>query len=97
MKLFKIPDVRLFWSEDNRFLSQFTEGQITEFQEFSKYPLCYKDLSMWINDDYNPNDLYEIIREVGGDLIETVEDTMTYKDPKTQRTAKGYRICFRSL
>ena len=52
---------------------------------------------MWITDSYNPNDLYEIIREVGGDLIETVEETMTYNDPKTSRTAKGYRICFRSL
>ena len=35
---------------------------------------------MWISDDYNPNDLFEIIREVGGDLIENVEEIMTYKD-----------------
>lgn len=48
MRLFKIPDVRLFWSTDKRFLEQFTKGQITEFKEFSKYPVCYKDLSMWI-------------------------------------------------
>ena len=26
MKLFKVPDVRLFWSQDARFLSQFSEG-----------------------------------------------------------------------
>lgn len=52
---------------------------------------------MWIDKDFNPNDLFEIIREIGGDLIETVEDTMTYEDPKTKRVAKGYRICFRSL
>jgi phenylalanyl-tRNA synthetase alpha chain len=97
MKLFKIPDVRLFWSEDSRFLSQFTAGKITEFQEFSKYPVCYKDLSMWIGQEYNPNDLFEIIRDVGGDLIENVEEIMTYEDKKTGRIAKAYRICFRSL
>lgn len=97
MKLFKIPDVRLFWSNDSRFLSQFTKGKISEFKEFSKYPLCYKDISLWIGDDYNPNDLFEIIRSVGGDLIENVEDIMTFKDPKTGRTSKAYRISFRSL
>lgn len=28
MILFKIPDIRLFWSDDKRFHSQFKEGQI---------------------------------------------------------------------
>lgn len=32
MKLFKIPDVRLFWSEDQRFISQFKKGKINEFK-----------------------------------------------------------------
>lgn len=70
MRLFKIPDVRLFWSEDKRFISQFEAGKISEFQEFSKYPTCYKDLSMWIHNEFNPNDLFGLIREIGGDLIE---------------------------
>src|SRR5579859_6083403 len=30
MILFEIPDIRLFWSEDSRFLSQFEEGKITK-------------------------------------------------------------------
>lgn len=36
MKLFNIPDVRLFWSNDPRFLEQFKEGQIIKFKPFSK-------------------------------------------------------------
>lgn len=97
MRLFKVPDVRLFWSEDERFLNQFKEGEIVEFKEFSKYPGCYKDLSMWVKDSYNPNDLFGIIREVGGDLIETVDEIDTYHDKKGNRTSKTYKICFRSL
>lgn len=49
MLLFGIPDIRLFWSTDPRFLRQFTRGKITKFEPFSKYPACYKDLAFWIN------------------------------------------------
>jgi len=52
---------------------------------------------MWITEQFNPNDLFEIIRDIGSDLVENVEETMTYTDQKSGRTAKGYRIHFRSL
>lgn len=42
MVLFSIPDIRLFWSKDPRFLSQFSDGKIKKFVPFSKYPACYK-------------------------------------------------------
>ena len=49
MLLFGIPDIRLFWSQDERFLSQFKEGTITKYQPFSRYPECYKDVAFWID------------------------------------------------
>ena len=49
MLLFGIPDIRLFWSTDARFLSQFQEGKITRYEPFSKYPACYKDVAFWVN------------------------------------------------
>ncbi len=49
MILFGIPDIRLFWSEDPRFLNQFRHGRITRFQPFSKFPACYKDVAFWTN------------------------------------------------
>lgn len=48
MVLFSIPDIRLFWSSDERFLTQFSGDKITKFAPFSKYPLCYKDVSFWL-------------------------------------------------
>src|SRR5437773_1978168 len=47
MLLFSIPDIRLFWSQDPRFLSQFSTSSptsITRFTPFSKHPSCYKDV-----------------------------------------------------
>jgi phenylalanyl-tRNA synthetase alpha chain len=53
MLLFQIPDIRLFWSTDERFLGQFTGvsdnlGLLKRFIPFSKYPACYKDVSFWL-------------------------------------------------
>jgi phenylalanyl-tRNA synthetase alpha chain len=49
MLLFGIPDIRLFWSQDERFLCQFKEGRINKYEPFSKYPECYKDVAFWIS------------------------------------------------
>ncbi|WVQ78861.1 phenylalanine-tRNA ligase [Cryptococcus sp. DSM 104549] len=48
MVLFSIPDIRLFWTEDSRFLNQFSPGQISTFKPYSRYPECYKDMSFWL-------------------------------------------------
>ena len=49
MLLFSIPDIRLFWSQDERFLSQFSEnGRLKRFVPFSKYPACPRDISFWV-------------------------------------------------
>ncbi|KAI1471051.1 phenylalanyl-tRNA synthetase mitochondrial precursor [Daldinia caldariorum] len=53
MLLFQIPDIRLFWSQDERFLSQFKGvsdnlSSLKRFVPFSKYPICAKDVSFWL-------------------------------------------------
>jgi phenylalanyl-tRNA synthetase alpha chain len=54
MLLYSIPDIRLFWSKDERFLSQFSEQKpIQRFSPFSKYPACFKDVSFWLKSSSN--------------------------------------------
>lgn len=49
MVLFGVPDIRLFWSSDIRFLSQFSDNNLcSKFVPFSKYPMCYKDATFWL-------------------------------------------------
>lgn len=67
MVLFSIPDIRLFWSQDERFIRQFQAGQMIKFKSFSKYPPATRDISYWLPLDGNgvyralhANDVYEV-------------------------------------
>ena len=73
MRLFKIPDIRLFWSEDPRFISQFAEDEVVEFKPFSKYPPTYKDMAFWVPEDFSANNLFDVVRGVAGDIVEKVK------------------------
>lgn len=104
MVLFSIPDIRLFWSKDEQFHSQFATGEILTFESYSKYPPCLKDISYWtssvegVNDSrFHPNDLNEVVRDMAGDLVDRVELIDEFVHPKTKRTSNCFRISFRSM
>ncbi|TAQ89146.1 hypothetical protein B7494_g2532 [Chlorociboria aeruginascens] len=115
MLLFEIPDIRLFWSRDPRFLSQFTGVSenlhtLKRYIPFSKYPACYKDVAFWLRSsssagggtkanvqDFHENDVMEIVRDIGGDVVEDVTQTDSFTHPTTGRKSVCYRINYRSL
>lgn len=97
MVLFDIPDIRLFWSNDERFTSQFSKGQLgVKFKPYSKYPPCYKDISFWINESFTENNLCEVVRGVAGDLVEEVQLIDNFTNKKGM-TSHCYRIAYRSM
>ncbi|XP_067932648.1 phenylalanine--tRNA ligase, mitochondrial-like isoform X2 [Watersipora subatra] len=102
MKLYNIPDVRLFWSEDAGFLSQFKVNDChtpISYKKISKYPALAQDISFWLDDPeaYSSNDFYDLTRSVGGDLVEHVEIIDTFVHPKTGRTSHAYRVTYRHM
>lgn len=64
MILFQVPDIRLFWTTDERFHSQFKSGEVVQFQPYSKFPECYKDVTFWVPEGFEENDFMELCREV---------------------------------
>ena len=102
MLLFDIPDIRLLWTIDSRFLEQFESVTLdpstnVKFRPFSKYPPCYKDISFWLGSDFSQNDFYELVRSVAGDIVEKVDLIDEFVHPRTSRTSHCYRITYRSM
>lgn len=97
MKLFEIGDIRMFWSEDPRFLSQFKAGEISKFKPYSKFPACYKDITFWIPDGFHENDFMQVVRSTAEDLAESVELIDEFKHPKKNRTSMCFRINYRHM
>ncbi|KAI3659382.1 hypothetical protein MP638_001304 [Amoeboaphelidium occidentale] len=104
MVAFGIPDIRLFWSTDSRFLDQFKDSnpiQSMKFKPFSNYSGTYKDLSFWTpsgTENFNETDLFELIRQVdGNDWVESVSLVDDYTNKKTGRRSVCYRIMYRHM
>ena len=109
MLLYSIPDIRLFWSRDRRFASQFTAGKpARRFTPFSKYPSCPRDVAFWTPGtkssaggnsvgNLHENDVMQIIRDIGGDFVEQVKLIDEFQHPTTGRRSLCYSIDYRSL
>ncbi|XP_043920793.1 phenylalanine--tRNA ligase, mitochondrial [Protopterus annectens] len=101
MILYDIPDIRLFWSEDERFLKQFFVSHIDQrvkYKPLSKYPPLINDISFWLpSEGYSENDFYDLVRNIAGDLVEKVTLIDQYTHPKTKRISHCYRIMYRHM
>lgn len=99
MLLFGIPDIRLFWTLDERFANQFQKGKISTFQPYSKFPGIKRDCSFWLANEspLHVNDVMEIVRQHGGDLVENVVNIDEFIHPKTGRKSQCYRINYQSM
>ncbi|KAI0035775.1 hypothetical protein K488DRAFT_76464 [Vararia minispora EC-137] len=97
MILFSIPDIRLFWTSDERFHSQFSPNAISTFVPYSKYPAASRDISFWLGAGTHDNDVYDVVRDVVGDVAEDVVVLDRFTHPKTGRRSATFRITYRSM
>jgi phenylalanyl-tRNA synthetase alpha chain len=96
MVMFDIPDIRLFWTYDHRFLDQFTAGKVTKFKPFSKYEICYKDISLYTNSTFSYNDLCAIARDEDKHML--IESIVLIDEFYNKgRQSQCYRVTYRSM
>ena len=57
----------------NIFSGDFNEKISPSYKEVSKYPLMTRDISFVVENTFVPNNYFDLIRDLGGDLVEQVE------------------------
>lgn len=96
----RIPDIRLLRSTDERVLKQFKDIDHI-YQPVSKYPSVVRDISFIVGKkQFNINRYYEIVREIGDELIEEVKLIDEYEDMKrfgADKKSYAFRIVYRDL
>lgn len=91
-----LPDIRLLWSNDSRVKKQLKLGH--QYEEVSKYPPITRDISFIVPSTFIPNNYFDLIRDLGGNLVEEVklldkyENLVKFGDGKISYT---YRIIYR--
>ena len=92
-----LPDIRLLWSDDPRVKKQLKLGN--KYVPVSKYPAITRDISFVVNKDFVPNNYFDLIRDLGGNLVEEVQMIDKYEDQTkfgSGRISYTYRIIYRS-
>lgn len=96
MLLFRIPDIRLFWSREPAFLRQFTRGRVTDFVAFSSLPPVARDISFWLPAERwtGLNEFLELARESAPELVQSVVVLDEFRHPKVNTRSMTFRITF---
>ncbi|CAG0914981.1 unnamed protein product [Notodromas monacha] len=105
MRLYSIPDIRLFWTSDTGFLSQFqgkNPEDLVKYKPVSVYPQCTNNISFWLPDEaeapvLEANDFFDMVRSMGGDVVEQVELVDEFFHPKKKTRSQTYSIVYRSM
>lgn len=95
----ELPDIRLLWSDDERVKKQLKLGTI--YKDVSKFPAIVRDISFVVDKaDFAPNNYFDLVRDVVGDLAEEMALVDEYENAKKFGEGKksyAYRITYRSI
>src|SRR3989338_6453884 len=97
MASMSLPDIRLLWSEAPRVKKQLKLEN--KFKKVKKSPPITRDISFVVSDSFVPNNYFDLIRDLGGDLVEQVELLDKYENAAKFGEGKisyTYRIVYRS-
>ncbi|XP_034540282.1 ferredoxin-fold anticodon-binding domain-containing protein 1 [Notolabrus celidotus] len=97
--LFSLPDWRILWSHDERFLKQFALCPLPgePFQPFSLFPEHFSfDISFWTGPIWEERKFHAVVREASRGTVEQVKLIDRFSHPDLSQTSYCYRLTYRS-
>ncbi|XP_019941721.2 ferredoxin-fold anticodon-binding domain-containing protein 1 [Paralichthys olivaceus] len=97
--LFSLPDWRLLWSHDQRFIKQFGPHTPpgTSFQPFSLFPEHFNfDISFWTGPTWKEKKFHAVVREASQGTVEQVKLIDKFSHPDLSQTSYCYRLIYHS-
>lgn len=99
----QIPDIRILWSEHERFLSQYEKGELVKFIPYSTLETRSRDVSFFIPAQklivgekeikwIDENDFFELIRESADEIMEEVKLLDAFHNTKKNKYSRTYRM-----
>lgn len=97
--LFSLPDWRLLWCHDSRFIQQFSRSPPpgTPFRPFSLFPESFSfDISFWSGPAWEEKLFHAAVREASLGTVEQVKLIDMFSHPDLSQTSFCYRLTYRS-
>ncbi|XP_035288767.1 ferredoxin-fold anticodon-binding domain-containing protein 1 [Anguilla anguilla] len=98
LQLFSVPDWRLLWSPDPRFLAHFLPESPGPFRSFSLYPQAYThDISFWVEpDSFDELAFHALVRRVSAGAVREVALVDRFRHPHMGHASLCYRLTYQS-
>ncbi|XP_036598749.1 ferredoxin-fold anticodon-binding domain-containing protein 1 [Trichosurus vulpecula] len=99
MLVWGIPDWRILWTFDERFLDHFVPGKVEPFKTFSLYPPSYvHDVSFWLDEErgFDETEFHTVARAVSQDMITSIQLLNHFQHPQTGRVSLCYRLTYQA-
>ncbi|XP_068936863.1 ferredoxin-fold anticodon-binding domain-containing protein 1 isoform X2 [Petaurus breviceps papuanus] len=99
MLVWGIPDWRILWTFDKRFLDHFVPGKVEPFKDFSLYPPSYvHDVSFWLDEErgFDEVEFHTVARAVSQDMITSIQLLNRFQHPQTGRVSLCYRLTYQA-
>ncbi|XP_069470407.1 ferredoxin-fold anticodon-binding domain-containing protein 1 [Ambystoma mexicanum] len=94
-----MPDWRMLWTYDERFLSQFCHGQLRRIHSFSLFPPSFvHDVSFWVRDRelFDEVEFHTLVRRVSKECVTDIQLLDSFQDPVTGMLSLCYRLRYQS-
>nr|XP_033775012.1 ferredoxin-fold anticodon-binding domain-containing protein 1 isoform X2 [Geotrypetes seraphini] len=99
MIILGMSDWRLLWTFDERFINQFSHGELKHCHNFSIHPPSYiHDISFWVREEmsFDEVEFHTVVRDVCKEMVTSIQLLDSFQQPETSRRGLCYRMTYQS-